>query len=175
MLAVDTVGFINKLPHDLVDAFRSTLEEAAYADILIHVVDASSAQMMMHYKVVNEVLASLGAGEKPRVIALNKSDIADGDQMMMTGSEHAVKVSALTGSGISELLGEVEELLNEGEEEIVVVIPYEHGALASKLFDGASKIISQEHVETGTRIHAVVPGQLAAQVDKELKSKNKQR
>ena len=170
VLAVDTVGFINKLPHDLVDAFRSTLEEAVYADVLIHVMDASSPQMMMHYKVVNEVLASLGAGEKPRVIALNKSDISD-DEHMMKPNERAVRISALTGEGIDELLGEVEELLNEGEQEIDVVIPYAHGALASKLFDGASKVIESEHEENGTRIRAVVPSQLAQQIDKELKSK----
>jgi GTP-binding protein HflX len=173
VLAVDTVGFINKLPHDLVDAFRSTLEEAAYADVLIHVVDASSEQMMMHYKVVNEVLASLGAGEKPTVIALNKSDIAGNDQIMLTHEENAVKVSALTGVGINDLLTEVEELLNEGEEEVDVIIPYEHGALSSKIFDGASKIIEQEYVEGGTRIRAIVPHGLAKQVDKELKEKAK--
>ncbi len=171
VLAVDTVGFINKLPHDLVDAFRSTLEEAAYADVLVHVVDASSEQMMMHYKVANEVLESLGAGDKKTVIALNKSDIAADDQIMLTREENAVKISALTGEGIDELLGAIEGLLNEEEEEIEVVIPYEHGSLASKIFNGASKIIEQEHVDEGTRIHAIVPHQLAKLVDKELKSK----
>jgi GTP-binding protein HflX len=171
VLAVDTVGFINKLPHDLVDAFRSTLEEAAYADVLVHVVDASSERMMLHYNVVNEVLESLGAGDKPAIIALNKSDIAADDQMMLTREENAVKISAKTGKGIHELLNEIEELLNEGEEEIDVVIPYEHGALASKLFDGASKIIEQEYVDEGTRIHAIVPKPLAQQIDHELKTK----
>ncbi len=175
VLAVDTVGFINKLPHDLVDAFRSTLEEAAYADVLVHVVDASSAQMMMHYKVVNEVLSSLGAGEKPSVIALNKSDIADDDQIMFLKDENAVKVSALKGEGIDDLLAAVEELLREGEEEVDVVIPYEYGALSSKLFDGASKVIVQEYVEDGIRINAIVPYHLAKQVHKELKEKTKDR
>ncbi len=173
VLAVDTVGFINKLPHDLVDAFRSTLEEAAYADVLIHVLDASSEQMMMHYKVVNEVLASLGAGEKPTVIALNKSDIASDDQILFLQNENTVRISAIKGEGIHELLSAVEELLNEGEEEIDVVIPYEYGALSSKLFDGASKIIKQEYVEGGTRINAIVPNHLAKQVHKELKDKHK--
>ena len=172
VLAVDTVGFINKLPHDLVDAFRSTLEEAAYADVLVHVVDASSERMMLQYKVVNEVLDSLGAGDKPTVIALNKSDISPDDQMMLTHEENTVKVSAKTGKGVAELLSEIEALLNEGEEEIDVIIPYEHGALASKLFDGASRVIEQEYVDEGTRIHAILPKSLAQQVHHELKSKS---
>jgi len=173
VLVVDTVGFINKLPHDLVDAFRSTLEEAKYADVLVHMTDASSEQMMMHYNVVNEVLESLGAGDKKRVIALNKSDIAPDHQAMLTGEDNAVKVSAVTGEGISDLLSAIEELLNENEEEIEVVVPYERGALSSKLFDGASKIIEQEYIDEGVRIRAIVPNHLAQQIDKELKSKAK--
>ncbi len=73
ILVTDTVGFVNKLPHDLVDAFRSTLEEATFADVLVHVVDASSDQSEMQFKVALDVLSSLGAGEKKRILALNKN------------------------------------------------------------------------------------------------------
>lgn len=168
ILVVDTVGFINKLPHDLVDAFRSTLEEVSYANILVHVVDSSSEQMIMHYKVATEVLHSLGAGDKKTIVALNKSDIADDDQVMLT-EEKCIRISAKNNTGIDELLETISDMLDEDETEIDVVVPYENGAVASKIFDGASNIIEQEYVETGVRIHAIVPNQLAKQIESELK------
>jgi len=81
ILVTDTVGFINKLPHDLIDAFRSTLEEAVHADILVHVVDGSSPEMMMQFSVAKSVLDSLGAGEKKSIVALNKIDMADEENL----------------------------------------------------------------------------------------------
>ena len=168
ILIVDTVGFINKLPHDLVDAFRSTLEEAKYADILVHVVDLSSPEMIMNYEVANQVLNQLGAGDKKTITALNKSDIADESQMMLT-HENCIRISAETGSGIDELLAAIQNLLDEDEVEIDIIVPYANGAVASKLFDGASRVIKQEYVEEGISIKAIVSIQLAKQVESLLK------
>lgn len=166
VLLVDTVGFINKLPHDLVDAFRSTLEEVLYADILVHVVDSSSEQMIMHYKVATQVLESLGAGDKRCIVILNKCDIADESQILT--DESYIKISAKTNTGIEELLTAIEDILNEDDTEIDIIVPYANGAISSKIFDGASKVIEQEYVEDGIRIHAIVPNQLAKQVENEL-------
>ncbi|MCK5130090.1 MAG: GTPase HflX [Clostridiales bacterium] len=170
ILVVDTVGFINKLPHDLVDAFRSTLEEVLYADLLIHVVDASSDQMVMHYDVAREVLDSLGAGDKKTIVALNKSDIAQ-DDVTLLSQDNCFKISAKANEGISELLYAIEEVLNQDEEEIDTLIPYANGALSSKIFDGASKIISKEYENDGIRIQALVSIQLAKQIESELKER----
>lgn len=108
-LLTDTVGFIDNLPHEFIDAFRSTLEEAAYADVLLHVVDASSEDRFRQMKVVNEVLESLGAGGKPTVIAYNKCDLVP--EFDLPDGENAVKISAKAGLGIAELKETIENML----------------------------------------------------------------
>lgn len=108
-LLTDTVGFIDNLPHEFIDAFRSTLEEAAYADVLVHVVDASSEDRFRQMKVVDDVLESLGAGGKPTVIAYNKCDLVP--DFEIPSGENAVMISAKNGKGIWELKQKIEEML----------------------------------------------------------------
>jgi len=109
LLLVDTVGFIQKLPHQLVAAFRATLEEVVEADLLLHVVDASAEDVEQREGAVEQVLHEIGAGERPRVLVLNKSDRAPAARLLALGTSRpgAMAVSARTGDGLSALLGEV--------------------------------------------------------------------
>ncbi len=145
ILVTDTVGFVNKLPHDLVDAFRSTLEEAKFADVLVHVVDASSDQSEMQFKVALDVLSSLGAGEKKRILALNKIDIVEDNNVPFFDNEKVVEISAVTGEGLDKLYAAIEEILQEGTEEIEVIVPYANGALSNFIHQNA-EVISQEFI-----------------------------
>jgi len=145
ILVTDTVGFINKLPHDLIDAFRSTLEEAVFADILVHVADASSPEMMMQFNVARQVLDSLGAGEKKSIVALNKIDLADEDNLpLFDNGETVVRISATEKTGFEKLFDKIEKLLNENTKVIEVIIPYSNGTLANFIFENA-EIIEQEY------------------------------
>ena len=149
-LFIDTVGFIDKLPHDLVDAFRSTLEEALVADLVLEVLDASSSAFTKQREVVNSVLGDLKYNEKKRLVAINKIDIA---QEMPYIPVDAVPISALTGEGVNELLAAVDEALSLFSHEISLVIPYDRGDCVAFLHRNAN-VLGEEYVETGTRISA---------------------
>ncbi len=146
-LLVDTVGFIRKLPHTLVDAFRSTLEEALLADLLLIVNDASSPDMHAQYDTVLSVLSDLGAGDKPRVNVLNKIDAVAEPPFL----EGGVAVSAKTGAGIPALIERIEKTLFAAQRTVKLLIPFHKGAVLSQLHDSAT-ILSEAYQEDGTLV-----------------------
>mgnify|MGYP002601689699 CR=1 FL=1 len=150
ILLSDTVGFINKLPHDLIEAFKSTLEEVSNADLILHVVDISCDHYDAQMRVVEDVIASLGAGDTPRINVYNKIDRIDSRPR---GTEDDAFVSAVTGEGMESLLERVEKLLSASHSTIELTIPYDkYEAVA--LLHSEARILSEEHTEIGTKICA---------------------
>ena len=149
VLLTDTVGFIRKLPHHLVKAFRSTLEEAALSDILLHIVDASDPEYPDEMKVTEELLAELGAGGKPTLIVYNKCDReADGipaPALAPNGSNRAVCVSALTGQGVDEMVAMLEAIVREGKVRVTFRFPNSEAGALSSLY----RMAAVESVEYG--------------------------
>ncbi|WGT46190.1 GTPase HflX [Tessaracoccus lacteus] len=158
----DTVGFVRHLPHDLVEAFRSTLEESAMADLLVHVVDASDPDPAGQIAAVRTVLTEIGASSVPELLVLNKADLADeGTLLALRGAfPGALIVSAQTGEGIDALSAEIDERLPRPEVELRVLLPYDRGDLVDRIHRTA-RIISLEHTGEGTEIHARVRPDLA--------------
>ena len=147
-LLVDTVGFIRKLPHELVKAFRATLEEARLADVLIMVLDGADAQMEGRRRTVEEVLDSLGATEAPRVEAVNKCDLIASDAQFLPG---ALYISASTGKNVEKLLLRVESELEAGAQEVRLLIPFSRYALVSRLH-AMGGVLEQRHSEEGVEM-----------------------
>jgi len=161
VLFTDTVGFINKLPHNLVDAFRSTLEEAGYADIIVHVIDASDAQAELHRKVVYDTLTDLGINDKPVITVWNKADLTDGGAIFRDfQADASVKLSAKTGEGLGDFYEELARMLRETRVSIDTVIPYKDTAIAAEIRK-AGQLISEEYEEDGIHLKAYVPRALA--------------
>ncbi len=161
VLLTDTVGFIRKLPHHLIEAFHSTLEEAVYADLILHVVDASSPQMEKQMHVVYETLEDLGAGDKHVITVFNKQDLLSGEerrsgQVIDRRSRCSVKISARTGEGMENLLEAVSEVLQEDQILIERRIPYTEGAKLS-LIRRSGRIVQEEYKDDGIQIKAYVP------------------
>lgn len=149
-LLSDTVGFINKLPHELVTAFHSTLEEVRQADLILHVVDVSASYYPSQMQVVEEVLASLGAGDIPCIRVYNKADQAEGPL-----PQDGVAISALQGTGLEALLQAVEQALHARFQEISLVIPYDkYEAMA--LLKREGRILEETHEGAGTLVRAQV-------------------
>jgi GTP-binding protein HflX len=163
----DTVGFVRHLPHQLVDAFRSTLEEVADADLILHVVDGSDADPRSQLAAVREVLSEIGAGEVPELVVINKADAADRIALegLQLTERQSVIVSASTGDGIEELLAEIERLLPRSQREVAVVIPYDRGDLVSRVHD-EGEVLAVGHNGDGTELTARVPLGLAAELDR---------
>jgi GTPase len=162
----DTVGFVRHLPHQLVEAFRSTLEEVADADLILHVVDASDADPRSQISAVREVLAQIGAADVPELIVLNKADLADELKLkgLQLAERQSVVTSARTGAGVPELLAEIERLLPRQNAEVTAVVPYERGDLLARAHrDG--EVLRIEHTGAGTALTARVPPGLAAELD----------
>lgn len=147
-LLVDTVGFIRKLPHELVKAFRATLEEARLADVLVLVLDGADAQMEGRRRTVEEVLDSLGATEAPRVEAVNKCDLIAPEAQSLPG---ALYISASTGENVEKLLLRVESELEAGAQEVRLLIPFSRYALVSRLH-AMGGVLEQRHSEEGVEI-----------------------
>ncbi|MBR4067870.1 MAG: GTPase HflX [Clostridia bacterium] len=145
ILLVDTVGFIRKLPHDLVKAFRATLEEAKLADVLVIVSDAADQELPNRHRTVEEVLDSLGATEAPRIDALNKCDLCRAGEDLLPGS---VRISARTGEGTDLLLCKIEEALDAGTQEIQFLLPFDRYQAMAKLRKLGS-VLSEEYVDEG--------------------------
>ncbi len=159
VLMTDTVGFIQKLPTALVAAFRATLEEIADADLLLHVIDITHDNAIEQAQTVMEVLEELGATEQPVISALNKIDMLPESANLgdfLTDLPNSTAISALSGQGLPELIGLIEQVLAEELVDIHVMIPYRHGELVALLHQ-RGVIESEEHTEEGTIIQAKVP------------------
>lgn len=160
ILISDTVGFINKLPHDLVQAFHSTLEEVRAADVILHVVDSSSSYAQTQIEVVEDVLSSLGASDIPQILALNKSDRENAQDKFLSNAERVVHISATEYTGIDELLSCIEELLTAKKTEVALVIPYNKYSILSFIRENGT-IISEEHAEDGAHVTALLDADIA--------------
>lgn len=153
---IDTVGFIRKLPHDLIEAFKSTLEEAVHADMLLHVVDASNENAAMQISVVEGLLEDLGATTKHTILVLNKQDIAaSGGRINSMGYTSVCEISAVTGYGIPQLLEKITEGFKERLREINLLIPYNVGWVIPYIYENG-KVLGQEYQEEGISVKAVV-------------------
>lgn len=153
----DTVGFINKLPHDLVNAFRSTLEEVSKADVILHIIDISSDYHEAQMRVVEDVLADLGAGDTPRINVFNKCDLLGEYPQSASDADTRQRmfISAKDGNGLDELLAAAETLLNSGRHEIDIVIPYSKYEAVSFIYK-VGTVVSEEHTDEGTHIRAYI-------------------
>jgi GTP-binding protein HflX len=153
----DTVGFVRNLPHQLVEAFRSTLEEVGMADVIVHVVDASHPDPGAQLATVRDVIGEVGARDIPEIVAFNKSDLADDEQrMVLRGLEpRGIFVSARTGEGIEELLERIAEELPAPEVEMNLLVPYDRGEVISRLHV-QGRVLSTDYAEEGTRVKALV-------------------
>ncbi|MBB1508987.1 GTPase HflX [Tessaracoccus sp. MC1756] len=158
----DTVGFVRHLPHDLVEAFRSTLEESAQADLLLHVVDAADPDPEGQIRAVRTVLSEIGAASVPELLVLNKADVADAASIMALRAKHpdAVVISARTGRGLEALREALEQRLPRPEVALTALVPYNRGDLVDKVHKTAV-IDSLEHTGDGTLISARVRPDLA--------------
>jgi GTP-binding protein HflX len=167
VLLADTVGFIHKLPHQLVEAFKSTLEEVRAADLLVHVIDVSHPNWAEQSRIVADVLAELGAGDRPIVRALNKVDLLPGGQPPAGSGTDGVGISALGGRGVGELLRVVEEHLTAGLERVRCALPSARGDLLAWL--KRSGTIVEEYYRDGTvMVTALLPPKVAGQLRQRL-------
>jgi GTP-binding protein HflX len=165
LLLSDTVGFVRRLPHQLVEAFRSSLEEVIDADLLLHVVDASDAHPDRQIESVRAVLAEIGASAVPEVVVANKTDIADPVAVARLAELHgAVPASATTGNGIPDVLEAIVASLEERMTELELVIPYERGEIVAAIHR-SGEVVEQEHLAEGTRIHVRMPNRSARDFD----------
>jgi GTP-binding protein HflX len=159
-LLTDTVGFIEKLPHQLVEAFKATLEETTLADLIVHVVDASETEVRrtLDMHAVDEVLEEIGAGEKPRLLVLNKADLLSEDERHEVTLAHpdAVLVSALAGEGLEELRERIETAFAETLTEVELLIPYSQGGRLHELHEVAGELERTDGPD-GVLVHARVP------------------
>ncbi|WP_312634995.1 GTPase HflX [Oscillibacter sp.] len=141
----DTVGFIRKLPHQLVEAFKATLEELEYADLLLHVIDVSNPEWQQQAQVVEELIGELGASDLPQIEVFNKSDLSGGE--ILPRGEDMVTISAKTGAGIEELLHLIDLRLDKGARRVVIHLPYDKGGMLDMLYREA-KVELVEYTDT---------------------------
>lgn len=161
MLFTDTVGFIRKLPHHLIRAFRSTLEEAKYADVILHVVDSSNPDRDQQMYTVYETLRKLEIGDKPIVTAFNKTDLLETDCLLKDlQADKTVRISAKTGSGIEEMLDTLSSVLKEGQVLVEKVIDYADGSQIP-LLRKYGQVVEEEYGNEGIRVKAYVPREYA--------------
>jgi GTP-binding protein HflX len=158
----DTVGFINKLPHDLVEAFRATLEEVMRADLLLEVVDASDPDFVGQQAAVQAVLDELGAGEKPRITVYNKVDLLPADTGERPASERTAFVSAVTGEGLDGLRGKIADALRAQMVAVNAVVPYERGELVARA--RSSGDVSEAYEAGGVRVSGHLPASIASEL-----------
>jgi GTP-binding protein HflX len=162
----DTVGFVRHLPHQLVEAFRSTLEEVAEADLIVHVVDGAHPDPEGQLVAVREVLAEIGASGIPELVVINKADIADPMTIarLRQREPHSVVCSAKTGDGIAQARAAIEADLPRPEVEVHVLLPYDRGDLVSRIHD-VGEVLHTEHTGDGTVVHARVSEALAGELE----------
>lgn len=153
---IDTVGFIRKLPHGLIEAFKSTLEEAVHADMLLHVVDASNEHAAMQISVVEKLLEELGANSKNTILVLNKQDMVIGEgRINSMGYSSVCEISAVTGDGIQQLLEKITDGFRNRLREIKLLIPYNDGWVMPYIYENG-QVLEQEYLEAGTSVKALV-------------------
>jgi len=159
-LLTDTVGFIEKLPHQLVEAFKATLEETVLADLILHVVDAAAPEQrrLADMRAVDSVLEEIGAGGQPRLLVLNKADLLDEDEReeVLLHQPGAVLVSALTGEGLDDLRRRIEKAFEDTLAEVELLVPYAEGARLSELHEVAGKLEREDRAD-GVLVRAKVP------------------
>ena len=162
---VDTVGFVRHLPHELIDAFRSTLEEVSGADLIVHVVDGSHENPASQIAAVREVIREIGGAKVPEIIALNKVDIADPEivRNLQREESEVIPISVHTGFGIDELMRCIERALPRPKVELSVLIPYDRGDLVSRMHEHG-EILSEKYLADGTSIHGLVDEAMAHQL-----------
>ena len=166
VLATDTVGFVRRLPHELVEAFRSTLEGAVDADLLVHVVDGSAADAEAQIDAVREVLQEIGAADLPELLVVNKIDTADPSFVddVLAAHSGSLAISARTGEGIDKLTEAIGARLRDLSPIYELVVPYDRGdVLASLHRDG--EVLVEVHADTGTRVRARLPLSVASRVN----------
>jgi GTP-binding protein HflX len=162
---VDTVGFVRHLPHQLVEAFKSTLEEVSEADLIVHVVDGSHPDPQEQLRAVRQVINEIGGGDIMEIIAVNKADVSAPEVLMnlLRNESNAYAISARTGYGVDTLVNAIEAALPKPKVEINTVIPFNRGDLVSAVHE-QGEIISEEYLPEGTKIHAMVGGALAQKI-----------
>ncbi len=152
---IDTVGFIRRLPHQFIEAFKSTLEEAVSSDILIHVIDSSSDEMENHIKVVRKLLEELNCADKPVIGVFNKIDLRCEPLLGDYGFTYKVEISAKKGENLDKLMETIEEALPDKKTKAVLLIPYTDGSVLSELHEN-EMIIETEYLEEGTKVTAML-------------------
>ena len=162
----DTVGFVRNLPHQLVEAFRSTFEEVGESDVILHVVDGSHPDPAAQLHTVREVIAEVDAQAIPEIVAFNKADLIDESRRMLLHglAPDAVFVSARTGEGVEELKARIAAALPVPDREVTVVVPYDRGDLVAELHE-RNRVLSTDYDETGTRLRAYVTAEMLAKLD----------
>jgi len=161
----DTVGFVRNLPHQLVEAFRSTLEEVGDADLIVHVVDAAHPDPAGQIATVRDVIGEVGARDVPELVVFNKADlVTPEDRLVLRGLEpNAVFASARTGEGVADVLEAIGRMLPDPAVEVDLLVPYERGDVVSTLHE-TGRVLSVDYVEDGTRIRALASPEQAAQL-----------
>jgi len=167
VLLADTVGFIHKLPHQLVEAFKSTLEEVRTADLLLHVVDVSHAAAAEQIRVVEEVLAEIGAADRPMLRVLNKADRLPPGMPVPGAAPDAIPISARTGAGVPALLAAVERYLTLGLERVRCELPAARGDVLAWL-RGSGRVLEEYYRDGSVTVTALVPPKVAGQLRKRL-------
>jgi GTP-binding protein HflX len=163
MTLTDTVGFIQKLPTTLVEAFKSTLDEISQADLILHIVDSSAQQRDAQAQAVREVLEQIGAHGVPQLLVFNKSDLLDGQQReaLVSRFPQALLLSALTGEGIDGLLARIEQAMNAASALLNVVVPFAEGRLVQLAHERCT-IVSERFTEEGTALQLQIPPALVS-------------
>ncbi len=164
VMLIDTVGLVRRLPHHLVEAFRSTLEEAAQSDIILNVCDASSDEARTHMKVTTDLLESLGCKDTPILTVLNKCDLLD-ESMLAQDFESCIRISAKNGSGIDRLLKAIDDNLPVRLKKVRLLLPFSQAGLASEVRTKGT-LISEEYASDGIELEAVVDEMLYAKLSK---------
>ena len=164
VLLTDTVGFIKKLPHHLIEAFKSTLEEAKYADMILHVVDASNPQMDGHMQVVYDTLRQLGVSDKKVITLFNKQDLCtDKEQLRDFQADHVLQISAKNGQGLEELKELLADVLREGQIYIERLVPYDQAGSIARIRK-YGQVVQEEFLAEGISVKAYVPMEVYSQI-----------
>lgn len=164
VMMIDTVGLVRRLPHHLVEAFRSTLEEAALSDIILNVCDASSDEARVHMQVTTDLLNSLGCGDTPIITVLNKCDLLEEESFPQEIGSY-VKISAKNGTGIDDLLKAVDDNLPVRVKRVSLLIPFSDAGLVAEIRKNAT-LISEEYVAEGVKVEAILDEKLYSKAEK---------